>query len=87
MALGQGLALWAAVAVLADVCKVATGWRHEFPVFDQVRMIVYFADLVFWIVAFWRPARNVASFVEQTDYMAVLKDTCAPLAEPRAIGR
>lgn len=87
MALGQGLALWAAVAVLADVCKIATGWRHDFPVFDQVRMVVYLADLLFWMVAFWRPAREVASFVEQADYMAVLNNACAPLAQPRMIGR
>lgn len=87
MALGQGLALWAAVAVLGDVLKVATGWRHEFPIFDQVRMLVYLSDLAFWSVVFWRPQKEPAPFLEQADYLAVLQRTCASMAKPSAASR
>lgn len=87
MALVQGFALWAGVAVLGDVLKVATGWRHEFPIFDQMRMFVYLSDLAFWSFAFWRPARDPTPFFEQPDYMAILQSTCASMAKPPAASR
>lgn len=87
MALGQGLALWAAFAVLGDVFKATTGWRRDFPIFDQLRMFIYLGDLLFWCVAFWRPAKDPVLFIEQSDYMAVLQSTYASLAEPPEMGR
>ncbi len=61
MSLGQGLAAWAAVAVIGDVAHVATGWRKELLIFDETRMYVYLAVLLFWIVSFSRPEENLGS--------------------------
>ena len=58
MALGQGLAAWAVIAVVGDVVHFATGWRKELTVFDQARMYVYLGALLFWIVSFWRPEQE-----------------------------
>ncbi len=76
MALGQGLALWAGVAVLGDMLKVATGWRHDFPIFDEIRMVVYLTDLVFWSLTFWRPATDPTPFFKQVDSVALLQSHC-----------
>ena len=83
MALGQGLALWASVAVLGDVLKVATGWRHDFVIFDQIRMFVYLADLAFWSFAFWVPEKASAAPFDNMNYTALANSTYAALADPR----
>lgn len=61
MTLGQGLVAWAAIAVIGDVAHVATGWSKELVIFDQTRMYVYFAVLLFWIVSFARPEEEQVS--------------------------
>ncbi len=58
MTLGQGLAAWASIAVVGDVAHVATGWRKELVIFDQVRMYVYLAALLLWTVSFSRPEQE-----------------------------
>lgn len=87
MALGQGLALWSAVAVLGDVFKATTGWRRDFPIFDELRMFIYLGDLLFWCAAFWRSAKEPVLFLEQSDYMAILQSKYASLAKPPEMGR
>lgn len=87
MALGQGLALWAGIAVLGDVLKVATGWRHELPIFDQIRMVVYLSDLVFWSFTFWHPATDPTPFYEQIDSLTELQIHYCCTTEPPAASR
>ena len=87
MALGQGLALWAAVAVVGDVFKATTGWRRDFPMFDELRMLIYLGDLLFWCAVFWRPLKDPVSFNEQASYMAVLQSKYASLAKPAEMER
>lgn len=87
MALGQGLALWAGVAVLGDMLKIATGWRHDFPIFDEIRMVVYLTDLAFWSFTFWRPATDPTPFFKQVDSVAILQSHCSYMAEPPAASR
>ena len=73
MALGQGLAAWAVIAVLGDVVHFATGWRKELVIFDQTRMYVYLAALLFWIISFWQPEREkTPPPPELDDYMLAL---------------
>ena len=60
MALGQGLTLWALVALISDAAHIALGWDRDFGLLDQVRMIAYLLALVFWIVSFSLPERERA---------------------------
>ena len=84
MALAQGLALWAAMAVAGDALKVATGWRYELAAFDQARSCVYLFDLAFWTLCFWRPEKLPALSFARVDFNnAVFQSTCASLANPR----
>ncbi len=64
MTIGQGLVAWAAIAVIGDVAHVATGWRKELIIFDQTRMYVYLAVVVFWTVALWRPEEETSPDVD-----------------------
>ncbi len=57
-AIGQGLFLWAAVALLGDVAHTAFGWTREFVLFDHVQMVVYLSVVLFWTVVFWLPEKN-----------------------------
>lgn len=72
MALGQGLAAWAVIAVIGDVAHFATGWRKELAIFDQIRMYVYLAALLFWITSFWKPEQEKISHPELDDYILAL---------------
>lgn len=56
MALGQGLTLWAIVALIVDVTHVLTGWRRDLPVLDLSRNLTYLGAVIFWALAFARPA-------------------------------
>lgn len=56
-AIGQGLFLWAAVALLGDAAHTALGWR-EFVIFDHVQMVVYLSVVLFWTAVFWLPEQN-----------------------------
>ena len=87
MSLGQGLALWAAIAVVGDALKVATGWRHEFAIFDQIRMCVYLLDLGFWTFSFCLPERKPALFLDRVSYTTVLPNAAASLVKhPATLG-
>ena len=59
-AIGQGLFLWAFIALLGDLGHTALGWNRNFMVLDQVRMVTYLAVLMFWNVTFWLPERERA---------------------------
>lgn len=54
LAIGQGLTAWAFIALLEDFGHVALGWNRQFIVLVHVRMLVYIAVLLYWIVTFWR---------------------------------
>ncbi len=58
MALGQGLTVWALVALIGDMAHVILGWTREFVVLDWIREVFYLGALVYWIVAFWLPERS-----------------------------
>jgi hypothetical protein len=57
VALGEGLFVWAFVALLEDFAHAALGWDREFVVFVHIRMLVYLAVLLYWMVLFWLPER------------------------------
>lgn len=54
-AIGQGLFVWALVALIGDVGHTALGWERNFVVLDHVQMFAYLAVLVYWIWTFWLP--------------------------------
>lgn len=54
-AIGQGLFLWAFIALLGDAAHTALGWNRDFVVFDHIAMFTYLAVLSYWVVIFWRP--------------------------------
>jgi hypothetical protein len=57
-AIGQGLFLWAFIALLGDVGHTALGWKRNFVVLDHVREVTYLLVLVFWCVTFWLPEKG-----------------------------
>lgn len=60
-ALGHGVALWSAAAVIGDVAHAIDGWRASSTVFDQARMITYLGVLVYWIYSLSRPEQAKTS--------------------------
>jgi hypothetical protein len=75
MALGEGLAVWATVAVGVDGLESYFGSAQAFSRFDHLRIFVYLAALVFWIVQFWaaEPQRNPISAEMETYLVALHK--------------
>ena len=61
-AVGQGVFLWAFIALLADVGHTALGWNREFIALDHIRMFAYLGVLVFWSITFWLPEKERAEF-------------------------
>ena len=53
MALGQGLTAWSLIAVLIDALHSYLGTEREFTTLEHIRMTVYVAVLVFWMVQLW----------------------------------
>jgi hypothetical protein len=53
--LGQGLAVWSIVAVAVDGIQSYFGAAQQFTTLDHVRIFVYCAALLYWIVQFWLP--------------------------------
>ena len=73
MALGQGLTVWALVAILGDLGDVAIGWESKLAIFDHLRSFVYLGALVFWMVAFWLPEKQRAPLsVDMQNYLVAL---------------
>lgn len=57
-AIGQGLFLWSAIALLGDVAHTALGWTQEFVLFDHLQMLTYLAVVLFWTRVFWLPEQE-----------------------------
>jgi hypothetical protein len=57
MGLGQGLAVWATVAVLVDALHNLLGRYTWFNTLDNLRGFVWIAAGLFWTVVFWRPEK------------------------------
>jgi hypothetical protein len=53
MAIGQGLSIWALVAVAIDIVH-SLGSFHHYTKLDQIRITTYIGVLIYWIFAFWR---------------------------------
>lgn len=70
MAIGEGLALWAGVAVLGDVLHALLGWKADTNFFDRLRMAVYLGDLAYWSVMLSRPERKQFWSFGEVDQMA-----------------
>lgn len=60
MALGQGLTMWALIALAGDAAHILLGWNRESAMLDELRMMIYLGALGFWTVAFWIPERERA---------------------------
>jgi hypothetical protein len=58
MALGEGLTVWAVVALLGDLGHFVTGWNPGARGFVDVQSSAYIATVVFWAVAFARQERQ-----------------------------
>lgn len=75
VAIGQGIATWAVVALIEDFGHGILGWNREFVVFVHIRMFVYLSVLVYWIVAFWFPETVRAPLsAEMSAYLVALHD-------------
>lgn len=73
MALGQGLTVWALIALMSDAAHIALGWNRDFAVLDYIRMLFYLGALGFWIVAFWLPERKRAPLSsDMREYLVAL---------------
>jgi hypothetical protein len=57
VAIGQGIAIWAFIALIEEFGHVILGWNREFVVLVHARMAAYLLALVYWMVAFWLPER------------------------------
>jgi hypothetical protein len=73
MALGEGLLVWATVALGVDGLQSFFGSAQKFSMLDHLRIFVYFVVLIFWIVRFWapEPQRNPIS-AEMQEYLVAL---------------
>jgi hypothetical protein len=58
MALGEGLTLWAVVALLGDLGHFITGWHPDARGFVDAQSFAYVATVVFWAVSFAQPERK-----------------------------
>ncbi len=75
VAISQGIALWAFVALLEEFGHVIFGWDRQFVIFVHVRMLVYLAVLVYWIGAFWLPEKARAPLSpEMSAYLLALRE-------------
>ena len=73
MAIGQGLTVWAAVALLGDLGHVVLGGGRSFLVFDYVREFAYLGVLGFWAVSLWLPERERAPIsADMQEYLIAL---------------
>ena len=78
LAVGQGLFLWALIALLGDVGHTALGWRRHFIIFDHVQMFTYLAVLLYWIRRFWLPESERAELSpEIRAYLLAARDRLA----------
>ena len=59
-ALGQGLFVWAAIALFSNIAHIALGWNREFIVLDHIQMFAYLGVVLFWGVTFWLPEKERA---------------------------
>jgi hypothetical protein len=73
MALGEGLALWAAASLLADAAQYIAGWGNHVVLFSNIRSSVYICSLIFWIFSFAsrEPEREPLSD-EMQEYLCAL---------------
>ena len=53
LAIGNGLAAWSAIALIADASGALTGWRRDVPIFDRIKISVWIFVSVYWTVALW----------------------------------
>lgn len=73
MALGEGLTLWAAVALVSDIANFVTGWRKGSTAFDIARTVAYLSATVFWTVRFALPeVKRAPLSPEMREYLIAL---------------
>jgi len=65
MSLGQGLTVWALIALFGNLGHLALGWRRDFVLFNHLEMFAYVGSLLFWMIAFWRPERRRAPLSDE----------------------
>ena len=58
MAMGEGLTIWAVVALLGDLGHFVSGWDPDARGFVDAQSSAYVATVVFWVVSFARPERE-----------------------------
>ena len=76
MALGQGLTVWAVVALLGDVALFLTKWKAGVILVDDVRGCAYVSAVVFWALSFARPERErKALSSDMLKYLVVLHES------------
>ncbi len=55
MGLGQGLTLWALIALCKDVAQNFMGLHGSLSALEHVRQFAYLGALLYWTVTFWLP--------------------------------
>jgi hypothetical protein len=55
MQIGEGLAVWAAVALLSEAAYSHFGSRWHGGILNYVRTFTYFFVTIYWIISLWRP--------------------------------
>ena len=74
-AIGQGFTSWAFCSLLEELGRAIFGWDLQLVIFVQIRMIVYLAVLIYWMVVFWLPEKERAPLSpEMRAYLAALHE-------------
>lgn len=55
MQIGEGLAIWAAVALLSEAAYSHFGPNWHGAVLDKIRILTYQCATIYWIISLWRP--------------------------------
>ncbi len=73
MAIGQGLTVWAAIALLGDLGHVVLGPGKSFVMLDDLREFAYLGVLAFWTVSLWLPEKARAPLSpDMQEYLVAL---------------
>lgn len=75
MALGEGLTVWAVIALMSDIADFGTGWQRSTEIFDNMRSLAFVGAVLFWIVKFALPERKRAPLSdEMLQYLITLHE-------------
>jgi len=74
---GYGFTVWVVVAFLTDTLHAYWRTAESFTVLEHIRMVFYLGSLVYWIAAFWIPAKAPAAL--PSDMLELMKALALPI--------